>query len=106
MSALARPRLLLLSALLAVPLAAGGTDETAPPDVVVNRPRPASGEPLLLTYVFKNPKGSIRPPATLPLKNLTSESSVPGTSNQISMINMDVIDLFSRAAVGAKVIVK
>jgi hypothetical protein len=69
---------------------AGGADEAAPPEVVVDRPRPAAGESLRVTYVFRNPKGSIRPPANLPLKNLEKESPVPGSSTQVSMINMDI----------------
>ncbi len=89
MRRLLRPAVLALAAVLLVPLAVTGADEVAPPDVVVDRPRPGAGERIRVTYVFRNPKGDIRPPANLPLKNLEKEGG-PGTSTQVSFINMDV----------------
>ena len=89
MSPLIRPGVLAFAAALLVSLPARGTDEVLPPDVVVDQPRPGAGEKIRVTYVFRGSKGQIRPPAHLPLKNL-EELAGPGSSTQVTMINMDV----------------
>lgn len=82
------PRLVLPLILSAHFAPAKGAETEPQVAVSVDRPRPSAGDTVRLTYTFSGPGtgGSLRAPASLPLKNLTLVGG-PSSSTRITFIN-------------------